>query len=216
MNNFFDDLIVLKEEKNICLTGMTDEFFCVYLSKLFKEKNRDILLVTSTLYEANKLMNSLNNYNEKSLLFPMDDFLTSESIAVSPDLKITRLDTLNQLLNNDKHIVVTHLNGLLRYLPSKDLYRSKKITLAKDEDYERDKLVSNLINIGYQPETIVNKTGEVGIRGFVIDVFPIGEDYPVRIEYFGDTIDSMPIWVAKRIRWLSPPERVTAVRVSVR
>lgn len=191
MNNFFDDLIVLKEEKNICLTGMTDEFFCVYLSKLCKEKNRDILLVTSTLYEANKLMNSLNNYNEKSLLFPMDDFLTSESIAVSPDLKITRLDTLNQLLNNDKHIVVTHLNGLLRYLPSKDLYRSKKITLAKDEDYERDKLVSNLINIGYQPETIVNKTGEVGIRGFVIDVFPIGEDYPVRIEYFGDTIDSI-------------------------
>ena len=191
MNNFFNDLIDIRKEKNICLTGMTDEFFCVYLSKLFKEQNRDILLVTSTLFEANKLMNSLNNYNEKSLLFPMDDFLTSESIAISPDLKITRLDTLNQLLDEERHIVVTHLNGLLRYLPTKELFINKRINLKKDNDYERESLIKDLMSIGYNPETIVNKTGELGIRGFVIDVFPIGEEYPIRIEYFGDTIDSI-------------------------
>lgn len=191
MNNFFDELIDIRKEKNICLTGMTDEFFCVYLSKLFKEEKRDILVVTSTLYEANKLTNSLNNYNDKNLLFPMDDFLTSESIAISPDLKITRLDTLNQLLDNDNHIVITHLNGLLRYLPTKELFKKRKIYLKKDEDYERNKLISDLISLGYKTETIVNKTGEIGIRGFVIDIFPIGEISPVRIEYFGDTIDSI-------------------------
>lgn len=191
MTNFFDSLIDIRKEKNICLTGMTDEFFCVYLSKLFKEDKRSILLVTSTLYEANKLMNSLNNYTNKTLLFPMDDFLTSESIAISPDLKITRLDTLNQLLDDSNYIVVTHLNGLLRYLPEKELFKNKKIFLKKDEDYERDKLINDLLNLGYKSESIVNKTGEMGIRGFVIDVFPIGEDYPIRIEYFGDTIDSI-------------------------
>ncbi|MBE6150615.1 MAG: transcription-repair coupling factor [Firmicutes bacterium] len=191
MNNFFDNLIDIRKEKNICITGMTDEFFCVYLSKLFKEEKRNILLVTSTLYEANKLMNSLNNYTNKSLLFPMDDFLTSESIAISPDLKITRLDTLNQLLESENHIVVTHLNGLLRYLPTKELFRKKRITLKKDEDYEREELIKNLISLGYKSETIVNKTGEIGIRGFVIDIFPIGEENPIRIEYFGDTIDSI-------------------------
>ena len=191
MNNFFDNLIDIRKEKNICLTGMTDEFFCVYLSKLFKEEKRNILLVTSTLYEANKLMNSLNNYTNKSLLFPMDDFLTSESIAISPDLKITRLDTLNQLLGKDNHIVVTHLNGLLRYLPTKELFNQKRIILKKDQDYEREQLIKNLISLGYKSETIVNKTGEIGIRGFVIDIFPIGEENPIRIEYFGDTIDSI-------------------------
>jgi len=191
MNNFFDSLVDIKKEKNICLTGMTDEFFCVYLSKLFKEQKRNIILVTSTLYEANKLMNSLNSYNDNTLLFPMDDFLTSESIAISPDLKITRLDTLNQLLNKDNHIVVTHLNGLLRYLPTKKLFEQRKIILKKDEEYEREKLITDLMNLGYKTETIVNKTGELGIRGFVIDVFPIGESNPIRIEYFGDNIDSI-------------------------
>ena len=43
MNNFFDKLVDIRKEKNICLTGMTDEFFCVYLSKLFKDEKRDIL-----------------------------------------------------------------------------------------------------------------------------------------------------------------------------
>lgn len=191
MNNFFEQILDIRKEKNICLTGMTDEFFCVYLSKLFKEEKRDIIVVTSTLYEANKLNNSLNNYNDKTLLFPMDDFLTSESIAISPDLKITRLDTINQLLDGQKHIVVTHLNGLLRYLPTKDLFIKKKIHLKKDEDYERDELIKNLTSLGYNRETIVNKTGEMGIRGFVIDVFPFGENHPIRIEYFGDTIDSI-------------------------
>jgi len=191
MNNFFDNLVEIIKEKNICLTGMTDEFFCVYLSKLFKEEKRNILLVTSTLYEANKLVNSLNNYTDKHLLFPMDDFLTSESIAISPDLKITRLDTLNQLLENETHIVVTHLNGLLRYLPTKELFKQKRILLKKDEEYEREGLIKKLINLGYKKETIVNKTGEIGIRGFVIDIFPIGEENPIRIEYFGDTIDSI-------------------------
>ena len=129
MTNFFDSLIEIRKEKNICLTGMTDEFFCVYLSKLFKEENRNILVVTSTWYEANTLMNSINNYTNSALLFPMDDFLTSESIAISPDLKITRLDTLNQLLDDSNHIVITHLNGLLRYLPEKELFKNKKINL---------------------------------------------------------------------------------------
>ena len=49
MNNFFDNLVDIKKENNICLTRITDEFFCVYLSKLFKEEKRNILLVTSTL-----------------------------------------------------------------------------------------------------------------------------------------------------------------------
>ena len=52
----------------------------------------------------------------------MDDFISSESIAISPDLKITRLETINALLTREKHIVVTHLDGYLRYLPTKKTY----------------------------------------------------------------------------------------------
>ena len=187
-----NEYLEIKKENNICLTGVTDEFFCWYISSYYKENKRNIIIVTSTLYEANNLYSKLNKLNNNSYLFPMDDFLTSESIAISPDLKITRLDTINELLNNKQtNIVITHLNGLLRFLPSKELYKNKIINLKKDMEYSRDELIFNLLELGYVKESIVYKTGEIGVRGFVIDVFPLGFDHPVRIEYFGDQIDSI-------------------------
>ncbi len=194
MTDKISQIIEIRNENNICLTGMTDEFFCWYLRSYFEHNKRDIIIITNTLYEANNLYTRLSNYIDKSLLFPMDDFITSESIAISPDLKIKRLEVLNELTNNDKHIVITHLNGLLRYLPTKELYLNKILKLIKDQEYERDTLIRDLINLGYIKETIVTKTGEIGIRGFVIDIYPIGEEHPIRIEYFGDTIDSIRIF----------------------
>ena len=175
MNNFFDNLIDIRKEKNICLTGMTDEFFCVYLSKLFKEEKRNILLVTSTLYEANKLMNSLNNYTNKSLLFPMDDFLTSEVLAVSPDLRINRLETLNKImLNTDvTHIIITNLMGYLRFLPVHQNYVNSFINLQVGDTVSPKDLVDKFIKNGYTRDTIVNKTGE-----FVIPVkYELANDF---------------------------------------
>ena len=121
----------------------------------------------------------------------MDDFLTSEAIAVSPDLMVNRLETLNLILNNQKNIVVTNLMGYLRFLPSKNLYQKSHFTFSIDDEIEPKKLVEKLYHIGYTKESIVTKTGEFSVRGFVIDVFPLGLDHPVRFEFFGDSIESI-------------------------
>ena len=189
--NLLTDLIKIKDFKELGLVGLNDEFFSLYLNKLFEEKEKNILIVTSTLYEANILNNYLSTYTDKSLLFPMDDFLTSESIAMSPDLKITRLETINTIINSKKNIVVTHLNGYLRYLPKREFYINSIIKLTEGMDFDRDILIKKLLSLGYSRETLVTKTGELGIRGYVIDVFPIQYEHPIRIEYFGNEIESI-------------------------
>ena len=194
--NLLDDLIKINniDKKTIGLVGLNDEFFSLYVNKLLKEQNKNILIVTPTLFEANIINNSLSTYTNRSYLFPMDDFLTSESIAISPDLKVTRLETINRTFDIEKKIIVTHLNGYLRYLPTKEKYKNSILKLIKNKEYKREKLIDDLISIGYKTETIVTKTGEIGIRGFVIDIFPIEFEHPVRIEYFGDEIDSIRIF----------------------
>ena len=192
--NLLEDLVTIKDEKKVGLVGLNDEFFSLYINKLFNEENKNILIVTSTLYEANVLNNFLSSYTNKTFLFPMDDFLTSESIAISPDLKITRLETLNKSLSSDKKIVITHLNGYLRYLPSKNKYMESILKLKKGTEIDREELTEKLISIGYERETIVTKTGELGVRGFVIDIFPIEYEHPIRIEFFGDEIDSIRLF----------------------
>ena len=186
---FFNNLFDIKDEQVIL--GLNDELKTIYLYDYYLNKTKSILVVCNTLFEANNMYKSLSNYTDNVLFFPMDDFLTSEALAISPELEITRLETINNLITNNKQIIVTNLMGLLRYLPTKENYEKSIIDLKVNMDYDIKKLESDLYNIGYHSESFVNKTGEYAPRGFVLDIFPLGNIDPIRIEFWGDTIDSI-------------------------
>lgn len=187
--NFFTNLFSFDDSKIIL--GLNDELKSIYIYNYFTQNNESIVVVANTLYEANNFYKSLLNYTDKVLFFPMDDFLTSEALAISPELEITRLETINNSFNNAKKIIVTNLMGYLRFLPTKDIYKKSIISLNKNQEYDIKQLEKDLYNIGYNNETFVNKTGEFAPRGFVLDIFPLGMDNPIRIEFWGDVIDSI-------------------------
>ena len=188
--DFFKEIIQCDLKKNMGLYNLTDEFFCVFLNYL--NFNNNVLVVVNSTYEANKLYSSLVAYNDNVFLFLMDDFLTSEAIAISPDLMINRLETINNIIsNNSNSIVITNLMGYLRFLPTKDNYKNSVLNLKVGDIISPSSLVNKLVSIGYKRDTIVNKTGEFGVRGFVIDIYPIYEDNPIRIEFFDDVIESI-------------------------
>ncbi len=181
---------ILGNHKETTIMGLNNELKALFVFNKFKEINKSIIFLTNSLYEANNFFQIFSNYTNDVLLFPMDDFLTSEALAVSPELKINRLETLNELINSHK-IVIVNLMGYLRYLPPKQLYEKSFINLKVNQDYKLEDLVEKLHDLGYTRETIINKTGEMAVRGFVIDVFPLGVSNPIRIEFWGDTIDSI-------------------------
>lgn len=189
--DFLNKLINLDVKKGMGIYNLTDEFFCVFSNYLYNNNDKNILIVVNSLFEANNLYSSLSNYNDNVYLFPMDDFLTSEAIAVSPDLKINRLETLNKIVSGTKCIVITNLMGYLRFLPEKKIYEKSIINIKVGDIIEPSSLVEKLISCGYNRDTLVNKTGEFGARGFVVDVFPIDEESPVRIEFFDDEVESI-------------------------
>ena len=205
---FFEDIIWSDLKKNMGLINMTDEFFCAYINSLFKSK-KSILVVVDSLFEANRLYNSLSNYNENTLLFPMDDFLTSEALAISPDLMIKRLETINTIINNENSIVITNLMGYLRFLPSKDVYLDNILKFEVGNRIDPKVLANKLYSIGYKKDTIVNKTGEYGVRGFVVDIFPIYEDNPIRIEFFDDEIESIRVFDADTQKSISSLDNIS-------
>ena len=187
----FEQFISVELKKNMGIAGLTDEFFCVYLDNVLKKYNRNVLVVVNTLYEANQLYSSLKNYTENCALFPMDDFLTSEALAISPDLQITRLETINEIIKDKPMIVITNLMGYLRFLPARCIYENFVLELKVGSIISPQKLINKLVSSGYTRDTLVTKTGEFGVRGFIIDVFPVDEEYPIRIEFFDDEIDSI-------------------------
>lgn len=171
--------------------GLTDELKSIYIYQKYQKSNSSIVVVLNTLYEANILYQSLLNYEQRVYLFPMDDFLTSEALAISPELKTSRLETLKSILKEKKCIVVTNLMGYLRFLPPVDIYQNSFITLKENKEIDLSVLTSKFLQIGYEKQSIVTKTGEIAVRGFVVDIFPINEKNPIRIELFGDEIESI-------------------------
>ena len=176
------------------IVGLNSELKAMYCYELLKKKNKGFLVVTNSLYEANTLYQYINNYTEKVLLFPMDNFLTSEVLASSPELKIKRIETLIELSKNNNYIVITNLMGYLKYLPDKDRFLNDILDLKAGMTFNFNKLVESLVELGYEKETLVEKTGDFAVRGFVIDIYPVSMENPVRLEFFDDEIESIRIF----------------------
>ena len=186
--DFLSDIFKYKNGYHVC--GLTEELTVQYYLNYYNKNHENVLIVTNTLYDANKIYQGLKTYTDDVCLFPMDDFLASVALAISPDLKVRRLETLENLKEHSG-IVVTNLMGYLRFLPSIKESTNFELLLEKGKNYERDELLSFLDKLGYTRDSLVTSTGEYAVRGYIIDIFPIESDHPIRLEFFGDEIDSI-------------------------
>src|SRR5699024_7999529 len=105
----------------------------------------------------------IGNYEKNTFLFPMDDFITSQALAISPELKTTRIDTI-EALKNKKGIVVTNLMGYLKFLTDQQVQEKMNIILKKGDEINREKLIEILDKLDYKRDTIVTTTGEYAVR----------------------------------------------------
>ena len=179
----------LNYESGISISGLTNELSVFCIINKYNNTNGNILVVTNTLYEANNLYKLILNYTNNVSMFPMDDFITSVAIAVSPEFKAARLEVLNS--NYKHHIIITNLMGYLRYLPKSSSYKDSIIDLKVGSKISRDELVKKLDYLGYNRDSLVTSTGEFAVRGFVVDIFVMGRNYPTRIEFFDDEVEEI-------------------------
>lgn len=204
--SFLNNIFNINDEKEV--RGLTKELKSLYIYQKFKKEKKSIIFVTSNLNEASKIYNSVTRYTDKVWFFPMDDFLTSEAIAISPEFKMTRLETINTILKGKPVIIITNLMGYLRYLPPKQNFINSYIEIKKGKDYPVKELEEKLFESGYIKETTVTMTGEIATRGFVLDVFPINTDKPYRLEFWSDTVDEIKTFDAETQRTIDKVEKI--------
>lgn len=185
---------IFSYENHSTVCGLTDELSILYYYTYFKTHQENVLIVTNALFDATKITQKLKTYTEDVCLFPMDDFLSSVALAISPDLKVQRLETLERIRTEKKCIIVTNLMGYLRFLPSIEESNHLKLTISKSSTFSRDQFLETLDQFGYRRETLVTSTGEYAVRGFIIDIFPIEANHPIRIETFGDEIENIRVF----------------------
>ena len=168
-----------------------NEIYNQLMLYIFFSSNKNILLVFPTLNEATEVYNELKNYLDDVYLFPEDDLISKKAIAASPELLFMRVNLLNRFSDDKRKIVIVHLNSYIKKLPERSNYINNKIFLKKGMALNRNKLIDKLVSNGYKKECVVYNTSDFSVRGFVVDVFPVEEENPIRIEFFDDEIEKI-------------------------
>ncbi len=187
--NVFDKITGFKYKNDTGLVNLSGGFFVLALKKMFNDENDSILVVTSNMLEARSLYNKF--YDESVILFEDDDVSFSDGSVVSPELRVERINTLNELGSDKKRIVLTDVRGFTRRLLSVSDFAKRSISFEIGSSFSQNDIASVLTDFGYERVSMVDKMGDFALRGFVLDIFPINSDNPIRIEFFGDDIESI-------------------------
>lgn len=194
MEKLFEKLFNFNVENNLKISITKNEIYNQLLLYIFFSVKKNLIVLTSNLNETNRLYNELKSYTNEVYIFPEDDFLTKKAIATSPELLLMRLKLLNNIQSENKKIVICHLNSFIKKLDNPKNYENKKIIFERGKKFDRTHILNKLIEIGYKRESLVTNTGEFSLRGFILDIFPIQEEKPIRIELFDDEIENIKIF----------------------
>jgi transcription-repair coupling factor (superfamily II helicase) len=174
---------------------------------------RFLLAVTATAREAEELAGALGSLLPAGRVayFPAWETLPHERLSPRSDTSGQRLAVLRRLAHPDPAssrtaavtAVVTPVRALLQPMVS-GLADVEPVKLAEGDTCDLDEVLTRLVDIGYTRTDLVERRGEVAVRGGIIDVFPPAEEHPVRVELFGDVVEETRFFRVADQRSLGP------------
>ncbi|MBW2334794.1 MAG: DEAD/DEAH box helicase, partial [Deltaproteobacteria bacterium] len=205
-----DNLNILKkgikdEIRPIEVTGITGSALAYLLSQVFIEVDHAFLVVLPHSEESEKFYKDLDfflsNQNNglspdlrRIFLFPSYDISPLTGLSPPKELVRQRIEALYALSTVRDAVVVTSLEAIMsRLLPKKILLNSVDY-IAINEEIDRDDLIKKLLAFGYLRTSLVEERGDFSVRGGVIDLYPPLYDSAVRIEFWGNNVESIRLF----------------------
>jgi transcription-repair coupling factor (superfamily II helicase) len=178
-------------------------FLAGALAGLPGQDHRFVLAVTATAREAEELTEALGTLlpPETVAYFPAWETLPHERISPRSDTSGRRLAVLRRLTRpkpgdprtGPLTAVITPVRGLLQPMVA-GLGEIEPVALRVGDTADLDAVVATLVEAGYSRTELVERRGDVAVRGGILDVFPPTEEHPLRVEFFGDTVEEVRVF----------------------
>ncbi len=191
-----------KSDRSIIALGGDGSHKAYLTYRLFCSLATPLVVILSNQKQAINFIQDLNffmpNEREKILYFPGYNILPFKSLSYHRETSSQRLAALSKILESGskKYLLVTYIDTLMQQLIPKESINDFLELIITNEEIDRDQLVLKLEAGGYSRVSLVEDPGEYSVRGGILDVFSPGGKKPVRIEFFGDLVES--------IRFFSP------------
>jgi transcription-repair coupling factor (superfamily II helicase) len=175
------------------LAGGSKGFF---ISLLAREVT-PLLVVTPDQDQAEALWQAILFFTppeaqEQVLLFPTDGIPHGD---IPPwDILSQRMKALRALAEERASVVIAPIQGLQREVPLRKTLLATIIRIEQGREQEREALVRAVIALGYSRVEMVEEHGEMSLRGGIMDIYPVDQDAPLRMEFFGDLVESIRLF----------------------
>jgi transcription-repair coupling factor (superfamily II helicase) len=181
-------------EQRITLPGLKGSALACALAELLRTRPGNLLVLCADQEGAEELCRELAFFAGGAftpLLFPAWDSHPFAAASPHPDISGARLDTLFRLHGNQARVVVLPVGAAMQRVLPRKVFNEASCYLVAGEEFERDDLLARLIKLGYANVPLVEDRGTFAVRGGILDIFPPNFSAPVRIEFFGDTIETI-------------------------
>lgn len=149
------------------------------------------LIVTSDELRAKQLVEGCDFFEENILYYPAKDLLFYQSDIHGNAMTRERLSVVEALLQKEPVTVVTTIDALLNRLPLLSSYEKGIFSIKVGDAINLEEMRKRLVMLGYESVTQVEHPGEFAVRGGIVDIFPLTKEHPIRMELWGDEVDSL-------------------------
>ncbi|RKQ33031.1 transcription-repair coupling factor [Oceanobacillus halophilus] len=186
------------------VAGLSGSARSMLVSVVNESITKPVLLVTHQLVHAQQLHDDLVDFvgEENVHLYPVNELIASEIAFSSPELRSQRIEALTSWSQNKSGILIAPVAALKRILPPPSYWSRYQLKFTLGEEIDIDKYLASLVDMGYERASMVSTPGEFSKRGGIIDIYPITEENPVRVELFDEEIDSIRYFDAETQRSL--------------
>lgn len=168
------------------------------------------LVVTYSDMESRSLLADLKLYTDKAVMFPSKDYTFYNIESMGRAKENARLLVLDKIVNEPGTIVVASVEALLTYTADRDKFIENIIEIKTGDEFNTEEIIKSLAQMGYKREDMIEGTGQFSLRGGILDIFPPSCDNPVRIELWGDEVDSIREFEVESQRTI---ENIDSVRI---
>ncbi|MCH5352558.1 MAG: transcription-repair coupling factor [Acutalibacter sp.] len=191
------------------VTGVSGIHKCCMISALLAETGKKGLILAADEAEAQRFCEDLQSLGLSPVFYPLRDFGFRDAAVSSREYERFRLEALTRIAGGDCDCVVACMDAALQYTIEPGELSKRLFPLSSGMEMKIDDLVSALVSCGYVREEQIEGPGQFSRRGGIVDFFSPGSLNPVRVEFWGDEIDSISYFDPATQRRTDPVNHVT-------
>ena len=207
----------IKNNNKLNIIGSSRYAKSIIINSIAKKEQKDVLLISPNEEIAYKWYGYFDSINDRNILYyPPSENLPYSSINKSKETEYTQLSVISKLIKNKKedyNIIIATERSLQPHLINKKIFKENILTLIKGTELDIKELTNKLVLLGYNKENLTSTEGSWSRRGEIIDIYPVNNELPVRIELFDNIIDKIREYDPVSQRTLDCINKVEIVQV---